>query len=167
MVHKLLMIAVLALILFIVWSSMKGYILIWSLLALAIVAALYYVCTSVLTKGMCRKAYGDGIFSCRAGMIVNGGKDLSNGRLIATSTELMFVRRKGDLGGCKVCWSAPTAAVEGYTLGKVDEYHMGINFTIKGEKKDIFFPSKEIAGLEKEFRKAIGWSEEEESPTEN
>lgn len=157
--------AVLALILvifgFFVYYAAFRYMVIWPLLfPLLALVGVFYVITSVVTDGMIKKVRKDSFFYLRCSMIVKNGEELQGGALAVTPTELVFYARRSEKGGVKPVWSCFTEAVEGYTMKKVDDHHNGISLAVSGETGEIRFVSRRAAKMEKEFRAALGWPEE-------
>ena len=138
-------------------------VIIWPLmLPLLVLVVVYYVISSVVTRKMVEKVRKvDSFYFIRANMIPRDGKELIGGALTVTPSEIIFYSRLSAKGGVKPIWSCFTPEVEGYTMKKVDDFHPGISFAIKGETDEIRFTSRRIAKEEKEFRKALGWPEEE------
>lgn len=141
--------------------------IVWPLfIPLLIVVILWYVTSFVVTEKMVRKARGEEkFFFLRCQMVDEVKNELVYGALTVTSNEILFCRRKSASGGVEIVWSCFTAALEGYELGKVDEFHPGVSLSISGENKKVRIVSKGIAKREKEFRSALGWPEEEEIPS--
>ena len=160
---RLILLAILAIFgVFVYYAAFRSTLLFPLLLPLAVLVAVFYVVTSLVTKGMIEKVRGEGDFLyLRCSMIVRNGTDLLGGALAVTPTEIVFYSRASERGGAKPSWSCFTASVEGYTMKKVDDFHPGVSFAIKGETDEIRFTSRRIAKEEKEFRKALGWPEEE------
>lgn len=163
MLHKSLIAVILADILYLVYCSMKkGMIPIWTLLVLVVGGALFYIMTAFISEKMVKKALGDGdAFTVKAGMIKE--TEMVAGVLSVSNGMLMFHIRKSDLGGVKLTWSAEISTVESYSMGKIDEYHMGVSIKLVGEESPRLFSSKKIGGMEGDFRKALGWPEEDNS----
>lgn len=163
MLHKSLIAIILADILYIVYCSMKlSMIPIWTLVLLAVSGFLFYVMTALVTEKMVKSSLKDGnAFCVRAGLVKTGGKELLSGILSVSSGMLMYHVRKGDLGGVRLVWSADVQTLEEYSIGKIDEYHSGIRLKLKGEDSEYLFSSRKIASMEKEFRAALGWPDEE------
>ena len=163
MLHKSLIAVILADILYLVYCSMqKGMIPIWTLLVLVVGGALFYVMTAFISDRMVRKGLGDdSAFTVKAGMIRE--TEMVAGVLSVSNGMLMFHVRKSDLGGVKLSWSAEVSSIESYSMGKVDEYHMGVSIKLEGEESPRLFSSKRIGASEAEFRKALGWPEEDNS----
>ncbi len=163
MIHKVSIAGILAVIAYIVYTSLyKGYIL-WPLLVLmAFLAAVYYVTTSLVTYGMVKKMISDDDpdFIIRSGYIEKNGKDLTSGVLVVSRGRICMFARKGDLGGCRPVFEAAVDEVESYSIGKVDDYHMGLSIDLKKKAGPYRFTGRKFAGREAEFRNALGWGEE-------
>lgn len=163
MIHKISIAGILAVIAYIVYTSLyKGYIL-WPLLVLmAFLAAVYYVTTSLVTYGMAKKMVSDDDpdFIIRAGFIEKNGKDLTSGVFVVSRGRICMFARKGDLGGCRTVFEAAVSEVESYSIGKVDDYHTGLSLELKRKDDRYRFTSRKFAGCEAEFRRALGWGEE-------
>ncbi len=146
---------------FVYYAAVKSTV-IWPLIApmLALVVV-YYVITSVVTRAMIEKVRGDDSFFCqRCSMIVKEGTELLGGSLAVTESEVVFYARKSEAGGVKPSWSCFTNQIEGYTIRKVDDHHLGLALSVSGESKEVRFTSRSFQKNEKEFRKALGWPEE-------
>ncbi|MCR5732423.1 MAG: hypothetical protein K6G51_05750 [Sphaerochaetaceae bacterium] len=116
---------------------------------------------SVSLKELKRKLGKEDFFSIKAGYIFMDGPAciLTKGMLVINEGNVLFYKRdKGNKA--KLIYSFPVDAIIGYTLGKVDEYHPGVTFTVEGEKGEVRFTGKDFASREGEFRKALGWPEE-------
>ena len=163
MLHKSIMAVILADILYLVYCSMqKGMIPIWTLLVLIAGGALFYIMTAYISEKMVKKGIGDdSAFTVKAGQIRD--TEMVAGVLSISNGMLMFHVRKSDMGGVKPTWSAEVSSIESYSMGKVDEYHMGVSIKLEGEESPRLFSSKKIGGMEAEFRKALGWPEEDNS----
>ncbi len=147
---------------FVYYAAFRQMVIYPLLLPLLVLIIIYYVTTSVVTRKMIEKVRGDGAFFFqRCSMIVKDGTELLGGALAVTGTEIVFYSRKSEKGGVKPSWSCFTSAVEGYTMKKVDDHHPGLSLSIAGENKPVLFTSREFQKNEKEFRKALGWPEEE------
>lgn len=133
----------------------------WQFIPLmAIVIALYYVSTNVVTRHMIEKAREEKDFFMVKGNIASkDGKELIVGVLVATKTELIFYRRKTAFGGIEILWSGFVSSLEEYTIGKVDDQHNGIILKFRGGD-EMKIGSLSISKKESEFREAIGWLEE-------
>lgn len=155
MIHKIAIVGALLSILYVVYTSMyKGYILTPVLLIMAVLAAVYYITTSVVTKGMVRKKEGKDILSYRGGLVDKS--DLIPGRLAFDGEKIVFYKRKGDLGGLEESMHIATGDLQSYNIGKINEYHSGIKLkTTDGSEYSI--KCKEILGNESAFLSAIGW----------
>lgn len=130
MLHKAAIVGALASILYIVYTSMyKGYILTPMLLILAVLAALYYVTTSVVTSGMVNRKEGKKRISYRAGLVDKS--NLIPGRLEFDEEKIVFYKRRGDLGGVEESFRIPCSELVSYSIGKINEYHSGIKLSIK------------------------------------
>lgn len=122
------------------------------------IAAIWYVVTFLVTKGMVKKQRGNESFLfIRARLIDDRSNNIVYGALVATKDEVVFYQRKNSGGGIKVCWSAFVPTIESYSLEKVDGAHNGIKLSIKGETRPILIASGQIAKNEKAFRDIIGW----------
>ena len=156
MIHKIAIVGALLSILYVVYTSMyKGYILTPVLLIMAVLAAVYYITTSVVTKGMVRKKEGKDILSYRGGLVDKN--DLIPGRLAFDGEKIVFYKRKGDLGGVSECFSLPVSELESYSIGKINEYHSGIRLVAKGER-EFSIKCKQILKAESLFTSEIGWN---------
>lgn len=165
MIHKISIAGILAIIAYIVYTSLyKGFIIWPFLLLMAVLAAVYYVTTSLVTSGMVRKALGCGSpsFILRAGFIEKNGTDLTNGIFAISGGRIMMFARKGDLGGCKAIFEADISDVESYSIGKVDDYHTGLILELKKKKESCRFTSKKFPECEAALREALGWTAEDE-----
>ena len=127
-------------------------------LALCGLGILYYVSEDVVTERMIKKATGESsFFSVKAGYITQkNATTFSKGRLVITPTEIRFYKRLKDIGGCLLLYSCFTKEVESYNLGKVDEFHNGVSFTLVS-KEEVLFSSNEIKKQEKGLKKALNW----------
>ena len=76
--------------------------------------------------------------------------------LFRSPTEIRFYKRLKDIGGCLLLYSCFTKEVESYNLGKVDEFHNGVSFTLVS-KEEVLFSSNEIKKQEKGLKKALNW----------
>ncbi len=168
MIHKISIAGILAIIAYIVYTSLyKGFIIWPFLLLMAVLAAVYYITTSLVTSGMVKKALGcdNPSFIIRAGFIEKNGKDLTNGIFAISGSRIMMFARKGDLGGCRIIFESDVADVESYSIGKVDDYHTGLILELRKKKGTCRFTSKKFPECEAALREALGWTAEEE--TEN
>lgn len=138
--------------------------IIWPLfIPLFIIVAIWYVTVFVVTEKMVRKVRGEEpLFFTRCQMI-DEKNEMVYGALTATENEIVFYKRKSLKGGIEIVWTAFVSGIESYRMEKVDDYHPGITISINGENHPFKFCSKDIFKREKEFRKAIGWPEEDDS----
>ena len=159
---RLILLAILAIFgVFVYYAAFRSALLFPLLLPLAVLVAVFYVVTSLVTKGMIEKGRGEGDFLyLRCSMIVENGTSLLGGALAVTPTEIVFYSRASERGGAKPSWSCFTASVEGYTMKKVDDHHPGLSLSIAGEEREICFASRSFQKNEKAFREALGWSPE-------
>ncbi len=160
MIHKISILAVLGSILYMVYTSVyRGYIFRPILLVMIVCAALYYITTSVLTKGMVEKKEGSkDIVSYRAGLV--SGNNLVPGRLVLSDGRIAFYRRKGDLGGAVEVFSVKSEDLASYSIGKINEYHSGIRINSKADET-YEMKCKEILQNEALFRSMMGLAEED------
>ncbi len=158
MLHKAVIAGVLASILYLVYTSLyKGYIFTPILLVMTLLALLYYVMTSVVTKGMVNRKEKKDTLSARAGLV--DSDNLIPGRLAFDSGRITFYRRKGDLGGVTAEFSIRTEDLESYSIGKINEYHSGIRLkSIDGREYSL--KSSAIIRDEKTFSDALGFTPE-------
>ena len=160
MIHKIAIVGALSSILYVVYTSMyKGYVFTPMLLVLAFLAALYYVTTSVVTKGMVRKKEGKNILSFRGGLVDKN--DLIPGRMAFDDEKIVFYKRKGDLGGVEECMRIRVGNLQSYNIGKINEYHNGIKLK-SDDGSEYSIKCKEIIKNESLFVSQIGWTPEEE-----
>jgi hypothetical protein len=125
---------------------------------LVLLGFLYYVTEDVVTEKMVEKATGEkGFFSVKGGYIADKkATQFSKGRLVITSSEIRFYKRAAGSGGCALLYSVSVPELASFSLGKVDEFHNGIVFTLKSGA-EVLFSSKEIASKEAEVKKALAW----------
>ena len=161
MLHKSLIAIIIADILYLVYCSMKkGMIPLWTLFVLAFGGALFYLMTAYISEKMVRKALKDDkAFTVKAGLIREA--EMLSGILSISNGMVMYHVRKSDMGGVKLVWSADVSQIETYSMGKVDEYHWGVSLKLSGEESPRLFSSKKIGSMEADFRKALGWPEED------
>ena len=146
---------------FVYFIAFRG-ILVWPLIIpLAVLVALYYVVTSLVTRKMIEKARGEGsFFYLKASLISRDGTSITPGAMAVTDNEIVFYVRRSAKGGVRPMWSCFVQALDGYTIKKVDDRHPGIVLSLAGEESEVKFASRSIAGEEAAFRKALGWPEE-------
>ena len=159
---RAILLAILALFgVFVYLISFRG-IIVWPLMIpVAVLLALYYVTTSLVTRRMLEKARGEsGFFSFRASLVSKDGTSLTPGAMAVTQSEIVFYARKGAKGGVRPAWSCFVPEIEGYTLKKVDDWHNGIILSLSGESQEVKFASRSIAKEEGRFRAALGWPED-------
>ncbi len=125
---------------------------------LLLLGVAYYVMEDVVTEGMVKKATGeDFFFSFKGGYIKqSNATTFSKGRIVVTPTEIRFYKRNKDIGGCLLLYSCFVNELKSYSLGKVDEFHTGITFTLNSDE-EVLFASKEIVKKEAELKKVLGW----------
>ena len=116
---------------------------------------------SVSLKEIQKKLGKSDFFSIKAGYIYMDGPVcvLSKGLMVIDEGNVLFYKRD-KATKAKLEYSFPVDSIDGYSLGKVDEFHDGITFSVEGEKGAVKFAGKDFAAREKELRKAIGWPEE-------
>lgn len=116
---------------------------------------------SVSLREVERKLGSKEFFSIKAGYIFMDGPVcvLSKGLLVVFEGNVLFYKRD-RVAKAKLEYSFPVDSIEGYSLGKVDEFHTGITFEVEGEKGEVKFAGKDFALREGELRMAIGWPEE-------
>ncbi len=131
MIHKIAIAVALLSILYIVYSSLNGYVMIWTLFVLAISAAIYYMTTSLVTKGMVNKKEKKETISYKAGLV--NKSNLIPGRLAFDSGKIVFYKRENDLGGVTPSFIIANADLQSYNIGKINEYHSGIRLTAKDQ----------------------------------
>ena len=139
----------------VIYYSLFPLMMIWVLL-------FHFLEDSVSVKEMKRKLGKEDFFYIKAGYIFMDGNAaiLTNGMLVIDNGNVLFYKRDKSTKA-KLVYSFPIDSVIGYTLGKVDEYHFGVTFTVEGEKNEIRFAGKDFASREKELRVALAWPEEE------
>lgn len=125
--------------------------------AMAIVLALYYVASTVVTKSMVKKVLGDDEFFITKGSIPSKDqKELIVGALVITKNDILFYKRKEALGGVSLIYSANVNALETYTLDKVDDIHNGIVFHFNGDE-EVKIGAYGMSKKENEMRHVLGW----------
>ena len=140
------------------FAAFRNEVHIWMIPLLVVVTVIWYVCNCVITVRMIRKSRGDeAFFFVRGSLVMNNETELVQGSLVATSTELVFYRRRGYLGGVRPIWSCQVSQIESYSLEKVDDKHDGIIISLTGDETKTKIASKGIAKSEEEFKKTIGW----------
>lgn len=154
-----LLILLLALVgVFLYLVTFKGVIYPLLLLCLVVVTALWYFANHYISQAMVKKTRnGEDFFFQKAQMVDKTGTELISGALLITKDEIVFVRRKGYMGGIKVVWSAFTSTLSSYSLDYITDKRKGVIFTLKGEKEGVKFVSGKIGEREGEMRKALGW----------
>lgn len=146
---------------FLYFATFKGVIYPWLLIVMVIVTALWYVANHFINKKMVQKTRKDEeFFFQKAQMVDKTGTELISGALVVTKDEVVFVRRKGYLGGVEVVWSAFTSTISSYSMDYITDKKLGLKLSLKREKEEFKFVSPKIKEREKEFRKALGWPEE-------
>ena len=159
MIHKLAILGILASIAYMVYSSMYlGKIYIFVILAMIVLSVIYYVTTSVITRKMVEKGLGKkASFALAAGIVSADGTSITPGMFIVSDDMLLFYKRKGDLGGVSIVWSLSVSSLGSYSIGKIDEHHIGIEIKDNREES-VKFSSRKFPQEEGAFRKALGWS---------
>lgn len=160
MLKKIVTLLIPVLLLVIVFAGIENRILYWSLfLVLFLLVYLFHLMEDVVNIKDVRAKTGDGdFFYEKAGIIVVEGNkaELLKGMLVIFNGQVLFYRRAKSTGGAALSSSFAIEEIEGYEIGKVDDFHPGITFTLKGGD-EVKFTSKKISGREGEMRKALGW----------
>lgn len=126
--------------------------------AMAIVLALYYVASTVVTKSMVKKVLGDEEFFITKGSIPSKDqKELIVGALVITKNDILFYKRKEAFGGVSLIYSANVNALETYTLDRVDDVHNGIIFHFNGDE-EVKIGAYGMSKKENEMRHVLGWN---------
>ncbi len=140
------------------FAAFKGEVHIWMIPILVLITALWYICTSVVTRNMIKKRRnGEEFFFVRASLVSNNETELINGALCATRSEIVFYKRKGYMGGIQPIWSCFVSNLESYSLEKIADRHSGVVFVIKGDDNKVKVASSSLKKKEKEFQSSIGW----------
>ena len=125
--------------LFVYFISFKGEVYLLFIPVLAVLIAVYYVISSLVTEKMIEKS-------------------TVPGALAVTSSEIVFYVRKDAAGNIKPAWSCSVSEIESYDIRKVDERHSGIAIKLAGAEDEVKFISSSIAKKEAEFKKQLGWT---------
>ena len=157
MIHKFSIALILIDMAWIVYSSLE-YRRINLLLSLSLVllAAIYYITTAYISKSMVRKRKKDSLFLYKCGYI-SSKTELKAGVLSIDEENIEFFIRQSDLGNIRAVLSIRKDDIDSYSIKKVDDYHMGIEFFLKDDDKTIKFTSKKIKDEEENIKKALGW----------
>lgn len=162
MLKKLVMISIPLLLLVIVFVRIENQILYWSLfLVLFLLVYIYHLLEDVVPeKDVEKKLSANDFWRLKCGYIVVKGEkaELLKGLLVIYSGQVLFYRRAKASGGAELVYSFPVDSIEGYEIGKVDDFHTGITFTLAGDA-EAKFTSKKLPAEEKAIRKAFGWPE--------
>lgn len=162
---KIVTLAIPALLAVIVFAPIENRILYWSLfVVLFALVYVYHIMEDVVPmKAVSESLSSNDYFSLKCGYIsVNGNRaDLLKGVMVIYSCTVLFYMRSGAGGGAKLVQTIAGESIENYTIGKVDDFHQGICFTITGGE-EIKFTSRKFAQVEKELRMALEWPEEVE-----
>lgn len=163
MVKKIVMISIPLLLLVIVFVRIENQILYWSLFVLLfLLVYIFHILEDVVPlKDVEKKLSTSDFWSLKCGYIITKGDkaELLKGLLVIYSGQVLFYRRAKASGGAELVYSFPVESIEGYEMGKVDDFHPGVTFTLKGDT-EVKFTSKKLQSEEKSIRKAFGWPEE-------
>lgn len=123
---------------------------------LGIVAVYYWILYGVTDAQAREKIRGNVRFSHFSGRVVGYGsqQELQRGRLLITDSELVFVCKQKE--GFEVVWTADTAEVKEYAVGKMLSFRRGVIFTLNDESQCRFV----ISGISKKealIKQALGW----------
>lgn len=160
MLKKIVMISIPLLLLVVVFVPIENRILYWSLfVVLFLLAYLFHIMEDVVRLKDVQKKLGmEDFFNEKAGIIViqDNKAELLKGMIVIFNGQVLFYRRAGGTGGAVLTNSFPVDTIEGYEIGKVDDFHPGITFTLNGGE-EVKFTSKKLAQREADIRKALGW----------
>lgn len=167
---KLVLIAIPAILAVIVFVPISNRVLYWSLFAVIFVLVyLFHIMEDVVPmKDVAASLGTSDFFSLKCGYVkINGQKtELKKGLLVIYSGTVLFYVRAKASGGVTLVQSIAGEMIETYTLCKVDDYHLGVTFTLNGGE-EVKFTSKKFQENEKAMRSALGWSEEvKQEPSE-
>ncbi len=162
---KIVTLAIPALLAVIVFAPIENRIIYWSLFVfLFILVYIYHVIEDVVPMNAVSESLSSNdYFSLKCGYIsVNGNRaDLIKGVMVIFSGTILFYVRASAGGGARLAQTIAGESIENYTIGKVDDFHQGICFTLGGGE-EVKFTGRKFAQQEKEMRKALGWPEEAE-----
>ena len=163
MIKKLVMFSIPILLLVIVFVKIENQILYWSLfLLLFLLVYIFHILEDVVPEKDVEKKLGTSdFFRLKCGYIIIKGQkaELLKGLFVIFSEQVLFYRRAKATGGAELITSFPVERIEGYEIGKVDDFHPGITFTLSGGE-EVKFTSKKFSIEEKAIRKAFKWPEE-------
>lgn len=145
--------------LFVYFISFKGEVYLLFIPVLAVLIAVYYVISSLVTEKMIEKKRDDeNFFYLKCSKISDDETSTVPGALAVTSSEIVFYVRKDAVGNIKPAWSCSVSEIESYDIRKVDERHSGIAIKLAGAEDEVKFISSSIAKKEAEFKKQLGWT---------
>ena len=145
----------------IVFIPIKNNLIYWSLyLVLFILFFLFYkLDTTVKEKDLSSYLNGKEYWSIKAGYIKSNNKnlDIYNGLLVICDDKLLFVKRGNGKKRIDIVVDVNISDITTYTMGRVDDYHEGITFTLKNSE-ELLFSSKKIKNEEDGLNRALRWS---------
>lgn len=163
MIKKLVMISIPLLLLVIVFVRIQNQVIYWSLFVLLfLLVYIFHVLEDVVPlKDVQKKLGSTDFWSLKCGYIVTKGEkaELLKGLLVIYSGQILFYRRAKASGGAELIYSFDSESISSYEMGKVDDFHQGVVFTLSGGD-EVKFTSKKLPSEEKAVRKALGWPEE-------
>ncbi len=163
MLKKLVLVLLLLTFTVIMFVPIQNRVIYYSLYLLMIVWVLLFkfLEDSVSLREVERKLGKSDLFSIKAGYIYMDGPVcvLSKGLLVVDEGNVLFYKRDRATRA-KLEYSFSVDSISGYSLGKVDEFHLGITFTLDDGRNEVKFEGKDFQKRERELRKAFGWPEE-------
>ena len=158
---KLLLFLMPVMLFIIVFIPIKNNLIYWSLyiVLFALFFLFYKLDTTVKEKELLAYLKGQEYWSIKAGYIKNNNKnlDIYNGLLVICGNNLLFVKRGSGKNKVEVLVEVNISKITTYTMGRVDNYHEGITFTLENSE-ELLFSSKTIKNEEEALNRALKWS---------
>ena len=158
---KLLLFLMPVMLFIIVFIPIKNNLIYWSLyiVLFALFFLFYKLDTTVKQKDLEAFLKGRPYWSIKAGYIKINNKtpDIYNGLLVICDDKLIFVKRGSGKKRVETLIEIDISEISTYTIGRVDDYHEGITFTLNN-KEELQFSSKSIKNEEEALNRALKWS---------